>query len=146
MTYYDYKVVPAPRRARKVKGISGAPDLFALTLAEAINEVARQGWEYCGSETLTSEAPGGWFRRGSVEEQAMLVFRRPREHLSPRLAAAPVEPAMAPAEPLASPLDPPRRPAQTQPGVLRREPRIGDEGAQVTPLRPVPQLGPADQG
>ena len=42
MTYYDYKVVPAPKRARKVKGVSGAPDLFALTLTETINEIARQ--------------------------------------------------------------------------------------------------------
>ena len=42
MTYYDYKVVPAPRRARKVKGIAAGPDLFALTLTDAINEVARQ--------------------------------------------------------------------------------------------------------
>lgn len=103
MTYYDYKVVPAPRRARKVKGVSAAHDLFALTLTEAINEVARQGWEYCGSETLTSEAPSGWFRRGSVEDQSVLVFRRPREHLSPRLAAAPVEPAAAPADLLMGP-------------------------------------------
>lgn len=144
MTYYDYKVVPAPRRARKVKGVSGASDLFALTLTEAINEVARQGWEYCGSETLTSEAPGGWFRRGSVEERSLLVFRRPREHLSPRLAAAPAEAATAIEAPAP---DPVRRPAQIQPGVLRREPRIGEEPPHsVTPLRPVPQLGPADQG
>lgn len=144
MTYYDYKVVPAPRRARKVKGISATPDLFALTLTEAINEVARQGWEYCGSETMTSEAPGGWFRRGSVEEQSVLVFRRPREHLSPRLAAAPVEPAAAPSELLMGPGEAPRRPVQ--PAVLRREPRLGEDGPSVTPLRPMPQLGPADQG
>ena len=40
---------------------------------------------------MSAEAPGGWFKRAVTEEQTMLVFRKPREHLSPRLAAAPVE-------------------------------------------------------
>ena len=30
MTDYDYKVIPAPRRAKRVKGVHGAEDLFAL--------------------------------------------------------------------------------------------------------------------
>jgi hypothetical protein len=59
MTYYDYKVIPAPKRAKRVKGVHGTEDLFALTLTEAINEVARQGWEYVRAEHLPAEAPRG---------------------------------------------------------------------------------------
>lgn len=161
MTYYDYKVVPAPRRARKVKGVAAGPDLFALTLTDAINEVARQGWEYYRSEALTMEGPAGWFKRGGVEEQVMLVFRRPREHLSPRLAAE----TAAPREPLEtgpglesggfgrSGVERPGAersggerpsPARREPG--RIEPRVGDAPPPVTPLRPGPRLGPADKG
>ena len=64
MTHYDYKVVPAPKRAKRVRGVRGAEELFALTLTDAINEVARQGWEYVRAEHLPAEAPGGWFRGG----------------------------------------------------------------------------------
>ena len=62
MTHYDYKVVPAPTRAKRMKGVQRREELFALTLTEAINEVARQGWEYLRAETLPAEAPRGWFR------------------------------------------------------------------------------------
>lgn len=87
MTSYDYKVVPAPRRARKIKGVKRPEELFAMTLAEAINEVARQGWEYVCTESLVAEGAGGWFRRGSSTDHTVMVFRRERETLGPRLAA-----------------------------------------------------------
>ena len=87
MSHYEYKVVPAPKRAKRVRGVKTPEDLFALTLTDAINEVARQGWEYVRAEHLSAEAPGGWFRGGSSGEQTVLVFRRDREALGPRLAA-----------------------------------------------------------
>ena len=87
MSHYDYKVVPAPKRAKKVKGVRAAEELFALTLTEAINEVARQGWEYVRAEHMPAEASRGWFRSALAGEQTVLVFRRPRELLSPRLAS-----------------------------------------------------------
>ena len=102
MTHYDYKVVPAPKRAKRVKGVHGSEELFALTLTEAINEVARQGWEYVRAEHLPAEAPRGWFRGRSRASRRVLVFRRPREQLGPRLAAVRPEPA---------PPTRPRRPA-----------------------------------
>ena len=58
MNHYEYKVVPAPRRAKRVRGVKAAEELFALTLTDAINEVARQGWEYVRAEHLPAEAPG----------------------------------------------------------------------------------------
>ena len=152
MSYFDYKVVPAPQRVKKVRGVTGAADLFALTLTDAINEVARQGWEYVRAETMVAEAPGGFLRKAAASEQTMLVFRRPREQLSPRMAAAAPEtsaPEAAPATPAASlsarPIE-----DRVQGAIRRREPpvlpEIGTERpAAASPLRPSPRLGPAQE-
>ena len=148
MSYFDYKVVPAPQRVKKVRGVTGAADLFALTLTDAINEVARQGWEYVRAETMVAEAPGGFLRKAAASEQTMLVFRRPREQLSPRLAAAAETsaPDAAPAASLSA------RPIEdrVQGAIRRREPtvlpEIGTERpAAASPLRPSPRLGPAQE-
>ncbi len=152
MTHYDYKVVPAPKRAKKVKGVRGAEDLFAMTLTDAINEVARQGWEYVRAEHLPAEAPGGWFRSGKSGEQTVLVFRRGRETLGPRLAAvrpqadddvpAPTLSAVPPQE--RAVID--RLQQRLREPPLRLEP-LSDDGdlPAPTPLRPSPRLGPADK-
>ncbi len=79
-------MVPAPKRAKKVKGVKSAEELFAVTLTDAINEVARQGWEYVRAEHMPAEASRGWFRSALQGEQTVLVFRRQREGLGPRLA------------------------------------------------------------
>lgn len=151
MAYFDYKVVPAPRRIRKTKGVSAPEELFALTLTEAINEHSRQGWEYVRAETLAAETPGGWFRRGAVEERAVLVFRRERSDLGPRLAA---EASPAPHPQLTSeghaPAEHVRRPAASEAQPLRRrEPVMGEvqppAPAGQAPLRAVPTLGPAER-
>jgi hypothetical protein len=154
MSYFDYKAVPAPRRSKKVKGVKSAEDLFALTLTEAINEHARQGWEYVRTESLTVEAPGGWFRRGSSDTQTVLVFRQERGTLGPRLAAAGQEGAAAEwkAETRREPAFDPTRPkppatepeAAVEPAFAERDVRIDDHAAP-TPLRPGPRLGPADR-
>ncbi|MFQ8431166.1 hypothetical protein [Amaricoccus sp. W119] len=157
MSYYDYKIVPAPKKAKKVKGVSSAAELFALTLTDAINEHARQGWEYYGSEELAIETPGGWFRRARTEEHTVLVFRRSREHLSPRVAGE-----MPREAPLAAPREAPREPRRETmrdaPREIPRElprdvprPRAVDEpilGPAPTAPRPpasgrFPTLGPA---
>ena len=138
MTYYDYKVVPAPKRAKRVKGVHGAEDLFALTLTESINEVARQGWEYVRAEHLPAEAPRGWFRGARAAEQTVLVFRRARESAGPRLVAA-TRPEPAAAEPAAP--EPPRPPAE-QAAVdrlaqrMRREPPLRLEPLPAAPTSP----------
>lgn len=75
---YEYRVVPAPKRLRKIKGMHSTPELFAATLTDAINAEARQGWEYVRAESMAAEGPSGWFRRGRVVEETMMIFRRPR--------------------------------------------------------------------
>lgn len=172
MAWFDYKVVPAPRRMKRAKGVSDHADLFALTLTDAINEHARQGWEYLRAETLSAETPGGWLRRGRLEEETVLVFRRERETLAPRLersgAASPVAPAAREpetaggipqwVEPIRSEAAPARPPAPPLPP-LRREPVVEDAPAPQprraappqpgTPQpdpHPGPRLGPAERG
>ena len=155
--HYEYKVVPAPKRAKRVRGVKGAEELFALTLTDAINEVARQGWEYVRAEHLSAEAPGGWFRGGTSGEQAVLVFRRDREALGPRLAAVRVDHdagAPPPGEAASMSLAAERAAMERVQASLRHrepqlraEPRVGETGRELpTPLRPGPKLGPADKG
>lgn len=136
MTHYEYRVIPAPRRMRKVKGLSGAPELFAHTLGETINEQAVQGWEFLRSEAMVVEEPRRMFRAGTVAEHTVLVFRRERsEGIEPE-AADPWENGDEVV-------------AERPKGLLRREPRElrmsePDERAP-TPLRPTPRLGPANK-
>jgi len=157
MAYFDYKVIPAPRRMKKTRGVSSHEELFAITLTDAINEHARHGWEYVRAETLSAESPRGWLRRGAVEEQAVLVFRRERENLDPRIArasasTAPVShdpaPAAARAQPTREPSFDDVTPASEP--LRRREPVMLEPEMPLRPLlRPVsqpgPQLGPAER-
>lgn len=152
MSYYDYKAVPAPRRMKKVKGVKSAEDLFALTLTEAINEHAHQGWEYVRSESLIIEAPGGWFRRGSSDTQTVLVFRQERSTLGPRLAAAGQMGAAADwkaearREPALdfTPAPAPRQAPAAEPTFAEVAAETDDHTTQ-TPLRSGPRLGPAER-
>lgn len=151
MPYYDYKVVPAPRRMKKVRGVKTSDELFALTLAEAINEHARQGWEYVRAENLSAEEPAGWFRRGKTDIHAVLIFRQPRETLGPRIAAteeateAHATPAGRP-EPTIEPEGERQRPEPVENvfADLDPEPAVPEPDAP-TPLRPGPRLGPASR-
>jgi hypothetical protein len=149
MTHYDYKVIPAPKKVKRVKGISGADELFAHTLTDAINEVARQGWEYVRAERLPAEAPRGWLRAAQAEEQAVLVFRRARESLGPRLAYAPEAPAALPPEPEA-----PRAVAAAERAAVdrmalrfrRSEPSLSVDASEEDGAPLPPRLGPAERG
>ena len=47
MTVYDYKVVPAPTKGRKARGIRGSDQKFAYAIETIMNEMAQDGWSYC---------------------------------------------------------------------------------------------------
>lgn len=148
MTFFDYKVIPAPKRLKRIKGVSSTAELFSATLAEAINAAAREGWEYLRAETMPASEAGGWFRRGAEVIETVLVFRRPRETLGPRLAAARADEGRVPGIEAEPPrLSPGEGTAGERftPSPLRREPRLGEGGEGATSLRPAPRLGPADQ-
>ena len=74
MQRYEYKLVPAPQRATKHKGLKGA-DLFAATLQEILNALGQDGWEYQRAETLPEEVRTGLTARTTAQCH-LLVFRR----------------------------------------------------------------------
>ena len=75
MTQFEYKVVPAPARAEKIRGAKTVQDRFAATLAAVMNDLGREGWEYLRADTLPVEERVGFTGRQTVF-QNMLVFRR----------------------------------------------------------------------
>lgn len=96
---YEYKVVPAPTRGVKAKGLKTAEDRFAHALEVAINELAADGWEYLRTDTLPSEQREGLMSKTTVF-QNMLVFRREKiASAAPVVAAPAVIPAEEPTAP-----------------------------------------------
>ena len=57
MQNFEYKVIPAPARGEKERGLKTGIDRFANTLSSVMNEMAAQGWEYQRAETLPAEEP-----------------------------------------------------------------------------------------
>lgn len=94
MPRYEYKVVPAPSRGLKGKGVKGAEARFSHALQELMNGLAGDGWEYQRAETLPSVERAG-LTSTTTEWRNVLVFRRLRnsdaEAFSPELLPAPAE-------------------------------------------------------
>jgi hypothetical protein len=107
---YEYKVVPAPVKGVKAKGVKGAEAQFAHALSELMNGLAVDGWEYQRADTLPAEMRSGLTGKTTVFRN-MLVFRRaltveaveqtPAEPRAP-LAVAEIADTHAPALPSAS--------------------------------------------
>ena len=102
MMRYEYKVVPAPERGLKAKGVKTAEDRFALALETAMNDMAADGWDYVRAETLPSDERQGLSGRTTVYRN-LLVFRRPVEDeveaYEPRLLDPPKDiPVLDPAK------------------------------------------------
>lgn len=76
MQLYEYKVVPAPNRGKKGKGLKTTEARFAKMMTDLLNEQAAEGWEFQRSESLPCEERSGLTGK-SVTTQIMLVFRRP---------------------------------------------------------------------
>ncbi len=74
MPNYEYKVVPAPEKARKVRGLKG-PALFAHALEDLMNEFGAEGWSYLRAETLPQEERAGLTSRTTTYRN-LLVFQR----------------------------------------------------------------------
>ncbi len=75
MPKYEYKVVPAPKKGLKGKGVKGAEERFANALMSAMNTLGAEGWEYQRSDTLPCEERSGVMGK-STTFLNMLVFRR----------------------------------------------------------------------
>ena len=75
MQQFEFKVIPAPRRAEKARGLKTTADRFAHTLALVMNDLARDGWEYLRADTLPCEERTGLTGK-STSYQTLLIFRR----------------------------------------------------------------------
>lgn len=96
MTRYEYKVVPAPRRGEKARGVRSAEDRFALALSGLMNTLGRDGWEYLRADTLPLEERHGLAGRISTSYQNMLVFRRSLAEAATTAEPVAEAPAVAP--------------------------------------------------
>lgn len=75
MAEFEYKVVAAPRKTKSFRGVRSHEDQFAAVLAEMMNELAKDDWEYLRAESLPCEEKTGLTSR-VVSYQNMLIFRR----------------------------------------------------------------------
>ena len=82
MTAFEYRVVPAPRRGQKERGLKTAEDRYANALQGTINEMGAKGWEYLRAETLPCEERQGLGGRKTVYH-SVLVFRRATAQAGP---------------------------------------------------------------
>ncbi|HHB81715.1 MAG TPA: DUF4177 domain-containing protein [Aliiroseovarius sp.] len=94
---FEYKVIPAPKKAGKVKGLKRGEDKFAASLAAIMNEHGAEGWEYQRTDTLPVESRAG-LTGHSTTFQNMMIFRRVISDL-PDEAHVRDEPEIAPPEP-----------------------------------------------
>ncbi|MGB7316412.1 MAG: DUF4177 domain-containing protein [Planktotalea sp.] len=100
MIRFEYKVIPAPLRGLKGKGVKGNDGKFAHALEQVMNDMGRDGWEYQRAETLPSEERAGLTSKTTTFRN-VLVFRRPVQSEgranAPDLPDAPVpEPELEP--------------------------------------------------
>lgn len=75
MPRYEYKVVPAPEKGKRGKGVKGVQGRFAHALESVMNTLGADGWEYLRTDTLPCEERTGLTGR-TTNFQNMLVFRR----------------------------------------------------------------------
>lgn len=78
MSSYEYKVVPAPAKGKKGRGLRGPEERFAFSLEHLMNEMAADGWEYQRAETLPSEEKTSLVGAAQTVYRNVLVFRRQR--------------------------------------------------------------------
>lgn len=92
---FEYRVIPAPNRGQKAKGLRTPADRFSNALEQKLNELAVEGWEYVRADTLPSEERQGLKGRKTVY-QSVMVFRRPLDtsttYMDEPPVTAPVEP------------------------------------------------------
>ena len=100
MQTYEYRAVPAPNRAGKVKGVKDPAERFAHALSELMNAMAVEGWEYWRAEALPCTERRGLTGSATVYH-SLLVFRRPTaDFMAAQLSAAAAAEHPEPAPPV----------------------------------------------
>lgn len=135
---YEYKVVPAPTRGLKAKGVKTPEDRFANALQSAMNELAADGWEYLRTDTLPAEQREGFMSKTTVY-QNMLVFRRTKAAQTASAPAPQARPVKA--EPAVTVESNNSEPPLTQQTPARRR----SEAVVTRPLNGAERLSAADK-
>jgi len=135
MQTHEYKVVPAPRKGDKARGLKSSEDRFAYALTRMMNEMALDGWEYLRTDTLPVEERTGLTGRVSTSFQSLLVFRRALKSAAEAGPAALRATAPEPATPALS--VPPAVPAPAP--VAAPAPKLSTQSGEG----PAPSLGSA---
>ncbi len=148
MPFYEYKVVPAPERTPKIKGLKGTAK-FASGLEGLMNELAQDGWEYQRAESLPEEEKKGLMGGRETVTRNILVFRR-ELYFEENVEETPVEqPAPAPLtlSRRAEPEPEPNPQTAVEPGPFADADAAADmndiyAGAQASPEEPAPTRRP----
>ena len=75
MPQYEYKVVPAPTKGIKARGVKTPEGRFANSVETVLNAQGADGWEYLRAELLPSEERVG-LTGSTTNWRNVLVFRR----------------------------------------------------------------------
>lgn len=109
MLRYEFKVVPAPRRGEKARGVKTTEDRFALSLMQVMNALGSDGWDYVRADALPCDERVG-LTGSKTTFQNVLVFRRVLAEVAvdapppaQRLIAM-TDPVVPPAPPAAPPV------------------------------------------
>jgi hypothetical protein len=107
MQRFEYKVIPAPRRGEKARGVKTTEDRFAYALTQLMNQYGAEGWDYVRADALPCDERVG-LTGTKTTFQNVLVFRRaigvaeesdrPQTRLMLSDPVAPAAPRLGPAE------------------------------------------------
>ncbi len=75
MQAFEYKVVPAPHKGTKAKGVKTPEGRSANSIEITLNQMAAEGWDYQRAELLPSDERSG-LTGSTTHWRNVLVFRR----------------------------------------------------------------------
>ena len=122
MQRFEFKIIPAPKRGEKARGVKTTEDRFALALTGLMNELGAEGWDYVRADALPCEERVGFtstkttyvnvlvFRRLVVEDSEPVPAARLNRREEPEAAPPLLGPAEAPIPAKAPALGPAIRP------------------------------------
>jgi hypothetical protein len=122
MQRFEYKVIPAPKRGEKARGVRTTEERFAHALTSLMNALGAEGWDYVRADALPCEERVG-LTGTKTTFQNVLVFRRVLADLTEEPALRPAQRLML-SEPVAAPV-----------------PRLGPADAPLPAA--APSVGPA---
>ncbi|MFZ1347506.1 MAG: DUF4177 domain-containing protein, partial [Tabrizicola sp.] len=88
MQRFEFKVIPAPKRGEKARGVKTTEDRFAMALTTLMNQLGAEGWDYVRADALPCEERAG-LTGTKTTFQNVLVFRRVIESLSGDVPGSP---------------------------------------------------------